>query len=69
MKYTHAFEIAQIAVSELQRRGWKFRDDAVRLAALSAVPFSTAKYVAEEMENTLIGARISLNPNWDGSIA
>lgn len=38
MKYTQAFDIAKIAVENMEARGWRFRDGVVREAALAAVP-------------------------------
>lgn len=78
MKYTQAFEIARTATRELETSGWQFRPDALRTIAIAACNAaaiartfqSEADHaIADAMENAIYAARISINPNWDGSIA
>lgn len=69
LTYRQTFNIAEAAVLNLQQMGWVFRDGVIRAAALAALPQINVEAVISAIKDTLDAFRVSINPNWDGSIA
>ena len=68
MKYTRAFEISECVLRDRAGRE-QYRPDVLRTAALAAAETSSFEDALSAIERAFLGARVSVNPAWDGSIA
>lgn len=69
MKYTKAFEIAELATRELRHNGWRFEPGVERTLALAAVPTRTEDEAALALEKAIYANGTYIRPSWNGSIA
>ncbi len=73
MKYSRAFDMAEIALREAMRRGSMYRDGVVRAAAMAACNQAMMgcgrEAIIRAMVDTFDAYKVSINPKWDGSIA
>lgn len=71
MKYAAAFEVAEFALRDMQKRGMRFRDGVLREAALAAVaaPYEPWMQRPIALAMTRVFEAFRIDPGWDGSIA